>query len=66
MRFDDGIVIVLLELFCVMYFFFAEKDGEEVFLVMKISVCLNLGFFVIMWGNVRYSWKYEINRKLGF
>lgn len=65
MRFEDGIAIVSLESPCVMHFSPVQEDGEEVPLAMKIPVYLNPGSLVIMWGDARYRWKHEINRKPG-
>lgn len=61
MRFEDGIAIVSLESSCVMHFS-SVKDEEG----KKIPVLLNPGSVVLMWGDARYQWKHEINRKPGF
>lgn len=66
MRFEDGIAILSLESPCVMHFSPVQKDVEEVPPPMKIPVYLEPGSLVIMWGDARYSWKHEINRKPGF
>ncbi|KAL2945422.1 Uncharacterized protein RDABS01_006180 [Bienertia sinuspersici] len=65
MRFEDGIAIVSLESPCVMHFSPTDGDGE-VPVAMKIPVYLTPGSLVIMWGDARYKWKHEINRKPGF
>ncbi|KAH9623501.1 hypothetical protein KSS87_007091 [Heliosperma pusillum] len=66
MRFEDGIAIVSLESACVMHFTPVECDGKEVPLAMKVPVNLTPGSLVVMWGDARYKWKHEINRKPGF
>ncbi|XP_021763129.1 alkylated DNA repair protein alkB homolog 8 [Chenopodium quinoa] len=65
MRFEDGIAIVSLESSCVMHFSPEEGNGE-VPLATKIPVYLTPGSLVIMWGDARYHWKHEINRKPEF
>ncbi|KAL3827838.1 hypothetical protein ACJIZ3_016640 [Penstemon smallii] len=70
MRFEDGIAIVSLESSCVMHFSLAEaeyKNAEEVNREFaKIPVLLTPGSLILMWGEARYLWKHEINRKPGF
>ncbi|GAB4855028.1 hypothetical protein Ancab_023614 [Ancistrocladus abbreviatus] len=64
MRFEDGIAIISLESSCVMHF--SLEDGEEVPPRAKLPVYLTPGSLLIMWGDARYRWKHEINRKPGF
>ncbi|KAK3041498.1 hypothetical protein RJ639_000475 [Escallonia herrerae] len=73
MRFEDGIAIVSLESSCVMHFSPAESEdsrtGKEVNgtkCLTRIPVYLTPGSLVLMWGEARYLWKHEINRKPGF
>ena len=66
MRFEDGIAIVSLESPSVMHFSPVERDGNEIPKAVKIPVYLSPGSLVIMWGDARYKWKHEINRKPGF
>ncbi|KNA22094.1 hypothetical protein SOVF_037130 isoform B [Spinacia oleracea] len=65
MRFEDGIAIVSLESSCIMHFSPVEGDGE-IPPAITIPVYLPPGSLVIMWGDARYHWKHEINRKPGF
>jgi alkylated DNA repair dioxygenase AlkB len=58
LRFEDGIAIVSLESSCVMDF---SLESEE-----TVPVLLNPGSLVFMFGDARYVWKHEINRKPGF
>jgi alkylated DNA repair dioxygenase AlkB len=58
LRFEDGIAIVSLESSCVMDF---SLESEE-----TVHVLLNPGSLVFMFGDARYVWKHEINRKPGF
>ncbi|XP_057782353.1 uncharacterized protein LOC131000453 isoform X2 [Salvia miltiorrhiza] len=57
MRFEDGIAIVSLESACVMHF----TQGSS-----SVPLLLLPGSLVLMWGEARYLWKHEINRKPGF
>ncbi|XP_045787015.1 uncharacterized protein P8A3.02c [Trifolium pratense] len=57
LRFEDGIAIVSLESSCVMDFSFEDET---------VPVLLNPGSLVFMFGDARYVWKHEINRKPGF
>lgn len=69
MRFEDGIAIISLESSCVMHFSPAEAEIshlENVKKEAKIPVLLTPGSVVLMWGEARYMWKHEINRKPGF
>ncbi|KAJ6329145.1 hypothetical protein OIU77_010759 [Salix suchowensis] len=71
MRFEDGIAIVSLESSCVMHFTqVGEVSGsgkEQPDLPMiKIPVFLIPGSLVLLFGDARYLWKHEINRKPGF
>uniref|UniRef100_A0A6N2MAI0 Fe2OG dioxygenase domain-containing protein n=1 Tax=Salix viminalis TaxID=40686 RepID=A0A6N2MAI0_SALVM len=71
MRFEDGIAIVSLESSCVMHFTqVGEVSGsgkEQPDLPMiKIPVFLMPGSLVLLFGDARYLWKHEINRKPGF
>ncbi|KAK6940968.1 Alpha-ketoglutarate-dependent dioxygenase AlkB-like, partial [Dillenia turbinata] len=67
MRFEDGIAVVSLESSCVMHFtrVDSDMDGHEQE-GKKIPVYLTPGSLVLMWGEARYLWKHEINRKPGF
>ncbi|XP_071921394.1 uncharacterized protein P8A3.02c [Coffea arabica] len=74
MRFEDGIAILSLESSCVMHFslvedelsdYREEKAGKNSSSA-KIPVLLTEGSLVLMWGEARYFWKHEINRKPGF
>ncbi|EXB40846.1 Alkylated DNA repair protein alkB-8-like protein [Morus notabilis] len=73
MRFEDGIAIVSLESSCVMHFnrvdegTTSDKDHDNAqSMNMKIPVYLTPGSLVLMYGEARYVWKHEINRKPGF
>ncbi|CAK9175306.1 unnamed protein product [Ilex paraguariensis] len=73
MRFEDGIAIVSLESSCVMHFSRVEggaldigKEYEMGLPLTKIPVYMTPGSLVLMWGEARYLWKHEINRKPGF
>ncbi|CAL5423571.1 unnamed protein product [Camellia sinensis] len=73
MRFEDGIAIVSLESSCVMHFSRVESDAGIITKESegdphkaKIPVFLTPGSLVLMWGEARYLWKHEINRKPGF
>lgn len=73
MRFEDGIAIVSLESPCIMHFTQVDKTscdpsikGEVNLSTSKVPVYLNPGSLVILWGEARYHWKHEINRKPGF
>ncbi|GAB2270763.1 hypothetical protein Dimus_005632, partial [Dionaea muscipula] len=66
MRFEDAIAIVSLESSCVMHFSKVVENGVEVSSTMKVPMYLSPGSLVIMWGDARYNWKHEINRKPGF
>ncbi|XP_038905579.1 uncharacterized protein LOC120091559 [Benincasa hispida] len=73
MRFEDGIAIVSLESPCVMHFTRVDETscdpsikGEVDLSATKVPVYLNPGSLVILWGEARYLWKHEINRKPGF
>ncbi|XP_059295083.1 uncharacterized protein LOC132048188 isoform X1 [Lycium ferocissimum] len=67
MRFEDGIAIVSLESSCVMHFSRVKsetckaQDPQQ-----KVPVLLTPGCLILMWGEARYLWKHEINRKPGF
>ncbi|RAL54171.1 hypothetical protein DM860_004642 [Cuscuta australis] len=72
MKFEDGIAIVSLESSCVMHF--SRAESEEVCLgdnelhgsrspSTKVPVLLTPGSMALMWGEARYIWKHEINRK---
>lgn len=65
MRFEDGIAIVSLESSCVMHFSRAE-EAQPASTTTKVPVYLTPGSLVIMWGEARYNWRHEINRKAGF
>ncbi|AET00428.1 putative tRNA (carboxymethyluridine(34)-5-O)-methyltransferase [Medicago truncatula] len=54
LKFEDGIAIVSLESSCVMDF----TLGDE-----TVPVLLEPGSLVMMYGEARYVWKHEINRK---
>ncbi|KAL7151237.1 hypothetical protein ABFS83_04G018000 [Erythranthe nasuta] len=74
MRFEDGIAIVSLESSCVMHFSPVEdkvigereEANQKCVPSAKIPVLLNPGSAILMWGEARYQWKHEINRKPGF
>lgn len=69
MRFEDGIAIVSLESPCVMHFTRVDdpiSKGEVDVPMSKVPVYLNPGSAVLLWGEARYLWKHEINRKPGF
>ncbi|CAA2969226.1 alkylated DNA repair alkB homolog 8 [Olea europaea subsp. europaea] len=69
MRFEDGIAVISLESSCVMHFSRVENEVdcfEETGKEPKIPVLLIPGSLVLMWGEARYMWKHEINRKPGF
>lgn len=73
MRFEDGIAIISLESSCVMHFSSVEAEvshleevKKECIPPAKIPVLLTPGSVVLMWGEARYLWKHEINRKPGF
>lgn len=74
MRFEDGIAIVSLESTCVMHFTRAETEacnleneyGGSAIPSKKVPVLLTPGSLALMWGEARYLWKHEINRKPGF
>ncbi|KAK4407034.1 hypothetical protein Sango_0284400 [Sesamum angolense] len=69
MRFEDGIAIISLESSCVMHFSPAKAEIshlENVKEEEKVPVLLTPGSVVLMWGEARYLWKHEINRKPGF
>ncbi|KAI5433089.1 uncharacterized protein P8A3.02c [Lathyrus oleraceus] len=57
LRFEDAIAIVSLESSCVMNF---TSESQSV------PVLLTPGSLVFMFGDARYNWKHEINRKPGF
>ncbi|CAI8586826.1 unnamed protein product [Vicia faba] len=57
LRFEDAIAIVSLESSCVMHFSLEEQS---------VPVLLTPGSLVIMFGDARYLWNHEINRKPGF
>ncbi|CAK8538773.1 unnamed protein product [Lathyrus sativus] len=57
LRFEDAIAIVSLESSCVMHF---TSESQSV------PVLLTPGSLVFMFGDARYNWKHEINRKPGF
>lgn len=69
MKFEDGIAIVSLESSCVMHFSRAEseevcsRDNGTRSPSTKVPVLLTPGSMVLMWGEARYLWKHEINRK---
>ncbi|XP_055813399.1 uncharacterized protein LOC129882921 [Solanum dulcamara] len=67
MRFEDGIAIVSLESSCVMHFSRVENGtcrAQDP--LHKLPVLLTPGCLILMWGEARYLWKHEINRKPGF
>ncbi|XP_049408256.1 uncharacterized protein LOC125871662 [Solanum stenotomum] len=67
MRFEDGIAIVSLESSCVMHFSRVENEtcsAQDP--PHKTPVLLTPGCLILMWGEARYLWKHEINRKPGF
>ncbi|KAG6606968.1 Alkylated DNA repair protein ALKBH8-like protein, partial [Cucurbita argyrosperma subsp. sororia] len=73
MRFEDGIAIVSLESPCVMHFTRVDETscdptskGEVDVSMSKVPIYLNPGSVVLLWGEARYLWKHEINRKPGF
>ncbi|KAM7255214.1 hypothetical protein ACFE04_020455 [Oxalis oulophora] len=66
MRFEDGIAIVSLESACVMHFSQVEEGEKSDIEKAKIGVYLSPGSLVVIWGDARYCWKHEINRKPGF
>ncbi|XP_031111373.1 alkylated DNA repair protein alkB homolog 8 [Ipomoea triloba] len=73
MRFEDGIAIVSLESTCVMHFTRVEtevcdveNECGRVIPSNKVPVLLTPGSLALMWGEARYLWKHEINRKPGF
>ncbi|GFP85610.1 uncharacterized protein p8a3.02c [Phtheirospermum japonicum] len=73
LRFDDGIAIISLESSCVMHFSSVEAEADHLYdsnkecvPSAKIPVLLPSGSLVLMWGEARYLWKHEINRKPGF
>lgn len=68
MRFEDGIAIVSLESSCVMHFSQVEATNDESIAsnTKKIPVYLTPGSLILMYGEARYAWKHEINRKPGF
>ncbi|XP_073314693.1 alkylated DNA repair protein ALKBH8 homolog [Primulina huaijiensis] len=73
MRFEDGIAIISLESSCVMHFTrvecetsHIEKMNEGCTSLSRIPVLLVPGSLVLMWGEARYLWKHQINRKPGF
>lgn len=71
MRFEDGIAIVSLESSCVMHFTRVEEvcengKGAKDQHVSRVPVHLTPGSVVLLWGDARYLWKHEINRKPGF
>lgn len=72
MRFQDGIAIVSLESSCVMHFSPVDdelsnnREEDRTNSAAKIPVLLTEGSLVLMWGEARYRWKHEINRKPGF
>ncbi|KZV32359.1 hypothetical protein F511_03642 [Dorcoceras hygrometricum] len=70
MRFEDGIAIVSLESSCVMHFTrvgYETSHREEMNEgCTRIPVLLIPGSLVFMWGEARYLWKHQINRKPGF
>ncbi|KAL6515990.1 hypothetical protein OROGR_019295 [Orobanche gracilis] len=67
-RFEDGIAIISLESSCVMLFSSVEAEARNTLesSSAKTPVLLNPGSLVLMWGEARYLWKHEINRKPGF
>ncbi|KAL8160680.1 hypothetical protein V2J09_002217 [Rumex salicifolius] len=73
MRFEDGIAIASLESSCVMHFSRVGSvssgniiEAEHATTTNKVPVYLTPGSLVIMWGEARYNWRHEINRKAGF
>lgn len=67
MRFEDGIAIISLESSCIMHF--TSVDAEEDMKKdnpAKIPVLLTPGSLILMWGEARYLWKHQINRKPGY
>ncbi|XP_071738328.1 alkylated DNA repair protein ALKBH8 homolog isoform X2 [Rutidosis leptorrhynchoides] len=68
MRFEDGIALVSLESSCVMHFSRAQNGSgtDEKQTESKIPVYLTPGSLLLIWGEARYKWKHEINRKPGF
>ncbi|KAK9070068.1 hypothetical protein SSX86_010467 [Deinandra increscens subsp. villosa] len=68
MRFEDGIALISLESSCVMHFSRFENEvaanGKQ--LEPKIPVYLTPGSLLLIWGEARYRWQHEINRKPGF
>ncbi|KAL3644777.1 hypothetical protein CASFOL_009957 [Castilleja foliolosa] len=73
LRFEDGIAIISLESSCVMHFSSVEAEADHLYNSnkecvpsAKIPVLLTPGSLVLIWGEARYLWKHEINRKLGF
>ncbi|XP_012568650.1 uncharacterized protein P8A3.02c [Cicer arietinum] len=57
LRFEDAIAIVSLESSCVMHFTTETQ---------RVPVLLTPGSLILMFGDARYVWKHEINRKPGF
>lgn len=43
-----------------------EAKNEGISAWAKIPVLLTAGCVVLMWGEARFQWKHEINRKPGF
>ncbi|KAG8389474.1 hypothetical protein BUALT_Bualt02G0233100 [Buddleja alternifolia] len=66
MRFEDGIAIISLESSCVMHFSRVGAEVSDLEPPAKIPVLLTPGSVILMWGEARYMWKHEINRKPGF
>ncbi|KAL8548623.1 hypothetical protein ACS0TY_007783 [Phlomoides rotata] len=74
MRFEDGIAIISLESSCIMHFRPVEAEGDDHLEEIKkdgaasakIPVLLTPGSLILMWGEARYLWKHEINRKPGY
>lgn len=73
MRFEDGIAIISLESSCVMHFTRVECEtshleemNEGCTSLARVPVLLVPGSLVLMWGEARYLWKHQINRKSGF
>ncbi|KAL8530903.1 hypothetical protein ACS0TY_007797 [Phlomoides rotata] len=74
MRFEDGIAIISLESSCIMHFRPVEAEGDDHLeetkkdgaASAKIPVLLTPGSLILMWGEARYLWKHEINRKPGY
>ncbi|KAK6780774.1 hypothetical protein RDI58_022958 [Solanum bulbocastanum] len=67
MRFEDGIAIVSLNSSCVMHFSRVENETRSAQdPPHKVPVLLTPGCLILMWGEARYLWKHEINRKPGF